>query len=206
MRQPRLIPLLLILTLSLLLAACGGDDEETSADGGGSLSANQSASGNGIDLAFAKMMIPHHQSAIDMAKLAQEKGESMFIQNLADDIIAAQKEEITVLTQGVKDLEAAGVEEGDLGLADHETGMDANLDELREANPFDRAFIDMMVPHHRGAITMAKVEVQKGKEPALLAVAENILTTQQVEIDAMNEHRKENFGGEVPEETGGHSG
>ena len=205
MRRSSLKPLLLILALSLLLSACGGDDEETTAGGG--TSTTQGTAGNGVDLAFAKMMIPHHQSAIDMAKLAQDKGESMFVQNLADDIIAAQQEEIEVLTQGVKDLEAAGVEEGDLGLAEHETGMDADLDELRDANPFDRAFIDMMVPHHRGAIAMAEVEVKKGKEPSLLAVAENILTTQQVEIDAMNEHRKENFGGEVPEEeAGGHSG
>ena len=206
LRPSPLLSVLLTLLLALAIGACGGDDEEGTAEGGGATTTESpaQAAGNGIDLAFAKMMIPHHESAIDMAEIAQERADSDFVKNLADDIVSAQQQEITLLKQAVKDLEAAGVQEEDLGVADHETGMDADLDALRSASDFDKAFIDMMVPHHRGAITMASVERDRGKEPTLLTLADDIIRVQQEEIDAMNEHRKEAYGSEVPEEDGGH--
>ena len=52
-------------------------------------------------------------------------------------------------------------------------------------NP-DRDFVRMMLPHHQGAIDMAKVELQYGKDPMLRKLAEDIIKAQQPEIAEMN--------------------
>jgi uncharacterized protein (DUF305 family) len=44
----------------------------------------------------------------------------------------------------------------------------------------------MMVPHHQGAVEMAKVELQFGTNPNLRRLAQEIIVTQQSEIDVMN--------------------
>ena len=63
------------------------------------------------------------------------------------------------------------------------------------AVPFDRAFIDGMVPHHEGAIEMAKAAKAAGlTEPQLVEIAADIIATQQREIDQMKAWRAEWFG------------
>ncbi len=60
---------------------------------------------------------------------------------------------------------------------------------------FDRAFIDAMVPHHESAIAMAEAAKEAGlSDPELLKVADDILATQQDEIDRMKQWRDEWFG------------
>jgi hypothetical protein len=49
----------------------------------------------------------------------------------------------------------------------------------------DRDFARMMIPHHQGAIDMAKLELQYGKDPRLRRLAEEIIVTQQQEIAVM---------------------
>jgi uncharacterized protein (DUF305 family) len=43
----------------------------------------------------------------------------------------------------------------------------------------------MMIPHHRGAIDMAKAELIHGKDPVMRRLAQEILVDQQSEIDVM---------------------
>lgn len=49
----------------------------------------------------------------------------------------------------------------------------------------DHDFATMMIPHHRGAIDMAKAELSYGKDPVMRRLAQEILVDQQSEIDAM---------------------
>ena len=51
-------------------------------------------------------------------------------------------------------------------------------------NP-DRDFILMMIPHHQGAIEMAKIELQYGTDPEILRLAETIIAAQEAEIAGM---------------------
>jgi uncharacterized protein (DUF305 family) len=61
--------------------------------------------------------------------------------------------------------------------------------------PFDRAFIDAMVPHHQAAIEMANEAKEAGlSEPELIKIADDIIATQQAEIDQMLEWREQWFG------------
>jgi hypothetical protein len=61
--------------------------------------------------------------------------------------------------------------------------------------PFDRAFIDAMVPHHQAAIEMATEAKEAGlTAPELNEIADDIIATQQPEIDQMLEWREQWFG------------
>jgi uncharacterized protein (DUF305 family) len=174
----------LALALAAGLAACGGDDE--------------SSAGNETDRAFVAGVIPHHQLAIEMAEVARERGESQFVRDLADEIVAAQSEEIRLMRRIDSELAEEGVEVGDLGVPEHLTGMEEDMAALESARPFDREFIDMMVSHHAGAIRMARVEIEEGENGELVTLAQRIIAAQSREIRAMNEHRAEEFGAPSP--------
>ncbi len=186
--------LLLAILAILVLAGCGED--------GGS----GAAGGNGVDRAFVADMIPHHESAVEMGGIAQQRGKSAFVRKLADDIVRTQRAEIVTLRSEDEALASTGVKPGSLGVPEHMMGMDDDPAALRTADPFDRAFLEMMIPHHEGAIVMAKAEIAKGADPELKSLAQQIIDAQQREIAGMRAE-VEKLGGSAGGAHGsGHSG
>ena len=180
-----------LVLLVVAIASCGDDN-----------SSSTSASGNKTDAAFIADMSAHHEGAIDMAELAQAKADHAQIRTLADDIISAQKGEIATMKAIGDDMDSMGMHEGgDMGMSRHEMGMDT--DALESAEPFDKAFIDAMGPHHQGAIAMAKAELAEGNQPALRDMAETIISAQTKEIDQMKQWRETWYGSvKVPMDVG----
>ena len=56
---------------------------------------------------------------------------------------------------------------------------------IKPSGDIDRDFVDMMVPHHKGAVDMAIAELRYGRNEALRRLAEEIIVTQQEEVVAM---------------------
>jgi uncharacterized protein (DUF305 family) len=196
--------LLLVMAMAAAVVACGEDDSPSGSD---------DMAGNGVDRAFVAEMIPHHRSAVEMAEIAKQRSERREIQQLADAIVSTQNAEIEQLQGFDEQLGDAGVRPGDLGMAEHEMGGDMDAAMLADARPFDREFIDAMIPHHQGAIRMARVELEQGENPEIKRLAEAIVDAQSEEIDEMNSWRVDWFGslspaGGVPaeddEQSGGH--
>jgi len=176
-------------------------------------SGDDTAKADGVDRAFAADMVPHHISAVDMAEIAKQRSKRPEIQGLADDIIRSQNQEIDQLRAIDLRLEDAGEPKGKLGASDEMMGMSMDTGSLETAEPFDRAFIDMMIPHHQGAIVMSRIELDRGGDAKAKKLAEEIIAAQTREIEQMNAWRKDWFGaaspaGGVPKpgEAGGHSG
>jgi uncharacterized protein (DUF305 family) len=73
----------------------------------------------------------------------------------------------------------------DVALAQSMTTMHSAMHEVSFVGKPDADFALMMIPHHQGAIEMAKVEIQFGIDPNLRRLAQEIIVTQQSEIDVM---------------------
>jgi uncharacterized protein (DUF305 family) len=162
------------------------------------------------DRAFVREMVPHHEMAVEMAEMARMKADHRRIKTLAKSIIEDQNAEIRQLTAIRKRLNVKPLPSGHdehetmmrdaetLGLTMDQMGMDMDMDELENAKPFDKAFIDMMITHHQGAIRMARAELDKGGNAELRAIARAIVAAQKREITEMNRRRKQWYGGRSP--------
>jgi uncharacterized protein (DUF305 family) len=177
----------------LLLAGCGDDDGEGT---------TQSVAGNPTDRAFVADMVPHHEAAVQMAGIARTRGQSAFVKTLAANIIKSQKAEIATMRREDAGLAKEGVQTGSLGLDDAAMGMDHDAATLATASPFDEAFLQMMVPHHEGALEMSEIELRKGADPELKALAQQIIDGQTREIAQMREHLRDGRGAPAGAEHG----
>lgn len=180
---------LVIVISAFAVAGCGGSDETAS---------SQAESTDG---AFLTEMVPHHESAIAMAKIAQQKAEHPQIRQLADDIVSAQDAEIAEMNdmhQRMFGEPMMGADHGSLGLGKHMMGMSMNVESLTTAKPFDRAFIDEMIPHHQGAIRMAQIEIADGQDQQVKDLAQSIIDAQSQEIEQMNQWREQWYGTSSP--------
>ena len=197
--------LLMFAILSIGAAACGGDDSKESASSGNPMT---------VERSFLTGMAHHHETAIEMAKIAQERGKSSFVKNLAGEIVSTQERELGQMKDIHKrliggELKPDATAHDGLGLSAEEAGMTHTPETnrmLEMADPFDRAFVDEMVPHHRGAVAMAKVVLETTKDPDLRNLAQGIVTTQEQEVKEMNAFREREFGEPVPETMGAAEG
>lgn len=185
----------LALVAALALAGCGNARDNTSRAGGSTTS-----SFNDADVTFAQSMIPHHQQAVVMAKMAESHASSPDVKSLAAKIEAAQGPEIATMTGWLKawgkDVPSAdGM--GGMGGMDHGMGGDgmpgmmgeSEMNDLDTAtgSGFDRMFLTMMIEHHTGAIEMAKTEQADGQNKDAVALAKKIEADQTAEIAVMKD-------------------
>jgi uncharacterized protein (DUF305 family) len=68
--------------------------------------------------------------------------------------------------------------------------MEHNAMDLKNAHDVDQAFAGMMIGHHTGAIRMAKLANERSKHDEIKTLADDIISTQQREIDAMEAYFK----------------
>jgi len=144
---------------------------------------------NNIDQHFIVQMIPHHEGAIEMAKIALERSKRPEILSLAKGIIEAQERENTDMRTwyeawfGSTPPENVGMGMGNM----HMGGMEGDVSVLRavSAAEFDREFIEQMIPHHEMAIMMANMLAAVTERDEMKTLADNIITSQSREIDMM---------------------
>lgn len=157
-----------------------------------------------FDLRFIDGMIPHHEGAVAMAEQALEHSDREEIRQLAQAIIEAQETEIAQMQQWrqewypntdatpmmydtqmghmmpmSEEMRSSMMMDVDLGSADVE---------------FDLRFIDAMIPHHEGALTMAEQALEKSDRSDIQNLSQNILSSQQAEIEQMQQWRQEWYG------------
>jgi uncharacterized protein (DUF305 family) len=177
--------ILLALAAAVLLAACsqGGDEQ------GGTAPASPAP--NDADVTFTQNMIPHHQQAIEMAKLVDSHTDRSELRTLADSIVASQGQEVTQLQGWLrswgKPETPAGMAHG--GMEMPGTMSEADMNHLMDLQneKFDLAFVEMMAEHHRGAIDMAKTELKDGSLPEVKQFAQKVINDQQREVDQLQQ-------------------
>jgi uncharacterized protein (DUF305 family) len=144
------------------------------------------------DELFIDTMVPHHAGAVDMAKVALKNAEHPETTQLAKDIVSAQQVEIDEMKSIKK--EEFGTSEVPMSMNMDDMmnmGMMMNPEDLAKEDPFDKAFIDNMIPHHQSAIEMAQVALQNTSNPRITELAGNIVRDQRREIAQMKQWRQE---------------
>ncbi len=186
-----------VLAASLALAGCtstGGSTMGSSAGMGGmsgtysSSSTTAGGSHTTSDLMFAEMMLPHHQEAITMSDtlLAKGTGVDPRVLALATRIKKEQAPEIVALTGWISDWNGSTsstsmgstmggmMSEGDMTALEHASASRAG-----------KLYLQQMIQHHQGAVTMAETEVKSGSNTGAVALAKSIVRSQTAEITEM---------------------
>ena len=151
--------------------------------------------GGAVDQHFIIQMIPHHEGAIEMAKVALERSKRPEIITLANGIIEAQTREINDMRSWYQSWFGSAPPQGGVGMQGggmmHMGGMTGDTSELGSVSDaeFDRAFIDQMIPHHEMAVMMASMLGATTNRAEMKTLADNIITSQSREIEMMRDWR-----------------
>lgn len=142
---------------------------------------------NDPDTAFAKSMLGHHHGAVDMAKIELKYGTDETMRKLAKDIIDSQQLEIDIINKWLASHPDAPKPKPNTQAMQqaYTAGMQAMHDDMMTgiANPVpDMAFARGMLPHHRGAVDMAMIQLQYGTDKEMRKLAQDIIDAQQPEI------------------------
>lgn len=151
------------------------------------------------DIDFMDGMIAHHSQAIVMAKWAPTHGASDAVQTLCARIVNAQTDEIALMQNWLKDRHQSVPEPGPMKMMMNGVakvmlmpGMlsDSQLVELDHARgtQFDQLFLEFMIQHHKGALTMVDQLFKApgaGQDDAVYKFASDVQADQSTEIGRM---------------------
>jgi uncharacterized protein (DUF305 family) len=150
-----------------------------------------------FDLRFIDAMIPHHEGAVIMAQEVLAKSQRPELLELAREIIEAQDQEMAQM----QEWRASWYPDApDTPIAWHDgmnhsmpmspeqlAAMRMDMDLGAADEGFDRRFLEAMIPHHEAAVIMAQEVLEKSTRPEMQQLANDIMTSQQQEIDQMNQ-------------------
>lgn len=155
--------------------------------GGASLASN-------IDRHFIEQMIPHHEGAIEMAKLAQMRSKHPEIQTLAIAMIKSQSGEITQMQSWYRNWYGGDVPvDSNIGMGMGRGmmhggmmgGQTSDIEALNTTPDFDKAFLEEMIPHHQMAVMMARMLLSGSNRTEMKQLAQDIIDAQNAEIELM---------------------
>jgi uncharacterized protein (DUF305 family) len=158
------------------------------------------------DVAFMTHMIAHHGQAIEMSRLGPSHGASQALLTLAERIINAQRDEIALMQQWLRDRRQPVPDPSATMMsmpndqhAGHAMPMSSmpgmltpaqmqQLDAARGAE-FDRLFLSLMIQHHRGAVTMVRelfATPGAAQDQSVFKLASDVQVDQNTEIARMS--------------------
>lgn len=131
-----------------------------------------------IDRNFITMMIPHHQSAIDMSQLILKTTKDPQVKTWATNIIRDQQREINEMQVLLKQFGGPAQ-----GMGPQMNQMMGDMTgPINQASNKDRAFVEGMIPHHGMAVMMANHLLMQSKNPVMQKMGRDIITAQAQEI------------------------
>lgn len=137
------------------------------------------------DVDFANRMIDHHQGAIDMSEIELKSGSDSQMKGMAQKIITAQQAEIAKLRNFVQAHPPTNAQQQQMQQSMHNEPMQMMHNQMKAVpmgSNVDQGFANMMMAHHRGAITMAQEEIAKGQHTEIKQMAQQMINDQQREI------------------------
>ena len=141
------------------------------------------------DIDFLKGMIPHHQGAVEMAKVQLEYGRDGLLKSFTQRVIRDQEREIMFMKRNLATLETNLNEntEGSQSTTAFKR-VNHNMHQamtMKFTGNADMDFVNGMIPHHQGAVDMARVVLAYGKDPFARRLAYGIINAQESEMTWM---------------------
>lgn len=148
-----------------------------------------------VDVSFLHAMISHHAQALTMTALVEDRTAREDLVLFAQRIEISQEAEIAQMEDwlAIRGEPRSAEEHAQHGAGGLAPGMltEAQLTELAQASgeEFDRLFLERMIDHHEGALTMVANLLAAGgaQEAALFEMVSNIDADQRIEIDRMTD-------------------
>nr|WP_046284815.1 DUF305 domain-containing protein [Mycobacterium sp. UM_NZ2] len=154
-----------------------------------STSAVGMAVGSLADVRFLEDMVIHHQQSLELAAMVYGQSTDPALRAFADQSAAQQRTELQGCQAQLLQWEVPGERSAQDEAADIPGMVDkATVDKLRSLRgpAFDTLWLQTMIAHQRGAITLAQNEIQHGESPEAISIAQSLLPFQQAEINQMN--------------------
>lgn len=184
----RIVAVCAIATISLSACASNNMSGPTSSQSVDGMMGNESSL-SAADIMFLQMMIPHHEQAIEMSKLAVTNTKNPDVLDLAAQIEAAQQPEIDLMKKLLSDAGQSDMPGHSMGHGMSDDGMlnESDMASLATAKDsgFDRLYLIGMIAHHDGAIAMAGA-VSDSLNSDVKTLVNNIISSQTAEIAEMN--------------------
>lgn len=139
------------------------------------------------DIDFLRGMIPHHQGAIDMAKIQLKYGKDGALKHVTGRIIRDQEREIAWMKDILAHEETTTLVLNEMATKEaeeHNAVMHEKMN-IKFSGNADIDFVKGMIPHHEGAVEMARTVLKYGNNPAAKRIAYDIMNAQQSEIQWM---------------------
>ena len=153
------------------------------------------------DVRFMQEMITHHQQALDMAALVKDRTNRQEVVNVARRIDASQADEMKFMRNWLRDRAQAGPDphaahmmhsasaQSDQAVPGMATPAQMAAMAAAKGLAFDRMFLERMIAHHEGAVTMAKKLLDRpgsAYDPVLFEFVNEVINDQKAEIKRMN--------------------
>jgi uncharacterized protein (DUF305 family) len=145
-----------------------------------------------FDRQFIDLLVAHHRESISMLELAGGRAEHRELQSFALDGISARKNDL----ENLKDWRARWYGQGESppnagavtlpDMPEHVVvATGAEMERLKSARPFDRALIELLLPHHQRAIDAAKVASLRATHAEIKALATRIVERHEREVETL---------------------
>lgn len=144
----------------------------------------KSAGAQPYDVQFLDSMSAHHQSAIEMARLAEHKTQHEELREFAKTVVEKQQKEKGKMKRWRQEWfqnQPSAVNRSLPGMKP----MDMDALAKASGSKFDSMFIDMMTDHHRGAIAMSEDALNKVSHQEIKSLATRMIPEQQKEIEQL---------------------
>lgn len=155
------------------------------------MTSSPNAASQPFDLQFIDTMSMHHQGAVQMAEVTLKQTTNRELKTFAQKIIDDQKKEISQMKDwrdkwfagkpAAINMEMSGMSESMRMMA----GGGMMKLQTATGKDIDLMFLDMMTPHHQGAVTMAKEALKTAEHAEIKTLAQNIIKAQEAEIKQM---------------------
>jgi len=147
------------------------------------------------DLQFIDAMVAHHQAAIDMSLPADTNALRSELRDFARKVVEDQSREVELMKgwrrqwyPGKPQVPTTMVMPG---MKASMKGMESGQMKALKGAEYDRMYVDMMIPHHEGAVAMAGEALANSQRPEIRELAQRIIDAQQREIEMMNRWKSE---------------